>query len=90
MPPSVCLQEIEARRYSALALANLASTLGNHPAILEEGALHAMFSLSNADDVLSQYYVAYAIGNLSANERNHLRIVEEGGLQPLIALGYVR
>jgi hypothetical protein len=34
--------------YAVLALANLAATLGNHPAIVEEGALPAMFSLSNS------------------------------------------
>ena len=69
--------ETEARRYATLALANLASTIGNHPAILEEKALHALFTLSNSPDVLSQYYVAYALSNLASNERNHAHIVEK-------------
>ena len=72
-----------------LALENLAATIGNHAAVIEDGGLQAMFALSNAADDLSQYYVAYALANLSSNPSNHERIVEEGGLQPLIALAYV-
>ena len=37
--------DTEARRYSVLALANLAATIGNHPAILEEKALFSLFTL---------------------------------------------
>jgi hypothetical protein len=80
-------RELEARRYAVLALANLAATIGNHSAVIEDGGLQAMFALSNAADDLSQYYVAYALANLGSNPANHERIVEEGGLQPLIALG---
>ena len=83
----VVTSELEARRYAVLALANLAATIGNHSAVIEDGGLQAMFALSNAADDLSQYYVAYALANLGSNPANHERIVEEGGLQPLIALG---
>ena len=41
-------------RYAILAIANLAATVANHPAIIEEGALQALFSLSNSSDAMSQ------------------------------------
>ena len=77
-----------ARRYAALAIANLASVMGNHEALTEEGALTALFTLSSSADVMSQFYVAYALANFSANEDNHLKMVGEGGLQPVISLAY--
>lgn len=79
---------IEARRYAVLAIGNLAATVGNHPAIVEENGLSAMFTLSNMADSTSEYYVVYALANLAANDANHKRIAKEGGLQPLIALAY--
>ena len=57
-------------------------------AMVEEGALQALFSLSNTIDIMSQYYVAYTLANLSSNERNHRRIVEMGGIQPIVSLCY--
>ena len=74
-------KELEARRYATLALANLAATVANHPAIIEEGAMQALFALSNTSDTMSQYYVAYALANLASNERMHLQMVEEFHIQ---------
>ena len=70
-----------------LALANLSATVANHAVMIEEGVLHALFSLSNSADVMSQYYVGCALANLSCAVGNHAIMVEQGGLQPLINAG---
>ena len=78
------------RRYAVFALANLSATVANHAVMIEEGVLHALFSLSNSAGVMSQYYVGCALANLSCAVGNHAIMVEQGGLQPLITLAYRR
>ena len=81
--------QLEARRYPALALANLSASIANHPALLEEEEiLDALFSLANSPDALSKYYVGCTLANFTCNISNHEIIVEKGGLQPIISLVY--
>jgi hypothetical protein len=94
IPPLVSLVRggsvpLEAKKYAALAIANLSATDANHPALmLEEGFLESMFAFANVPDDVSQYYVATAISNMCANHENRRYVVQEGGLQTLIALAY--
>ena len=79
--------QLEARRYAVLALANLSATIANHTVMLEDGALQALFSLSNPrrhEPVLREG----ALANPSCATANHQLMVEEGGLQPVITLAY--
>ena len=79
---------VEGRRYGALALANMTACEAFHAIILKEEGPEALFSLSNSCDTLSNVNIACALANLSSNTANHEPIVEMGGLQPTIALAY--
>ncbi|KAL9191141.1 hypothetical protein ACHAXT_000847 [Thalassiosira profunda] len=79
---------IEARRYGALAIANMTSCEAFHATLLDADAPEALFALSNTCDGLAQRYVGSALANLSSNLATHEPIVEVGGLQPIIALAY--
>lgn len=80
---------VEARRYGSLALANMTACEAFHASILSEDGPQALFELaSNSNDDVSQHYWGCAIANLSSNAVNHEPIVEMGGLQPIIALAY--
>ena len=50
--------QMETKRYFSLALVSLSTTSEIHAAILELGALEALFSFAKAVDPMSQYYVA--------------------------------
>ncbi|KAL3789162.1 hypothetical protein HJC23_012251 [Cyclotella cryptica] len=78
--------DLECRRYGALALANMTACETFHPHIMRAGAPEALFVLSNSPDTVSHHYVACALANLSSNITNHEPIVEMGGLQPIISL----
>ena len=79
---------METKRYFSLALVSLSTTSENHAAILELGALEALFSFAKAVDPMSQYYVAWSMANLSYNKDNYVFIVEEDDIQPILNLTY--
>lgn len=80
---------LEGRRYGALALTNMTACEAFHSTILSDEGPEALFALSNSyDDVESRRFVSCALANLSANTTNHDQIIAMGGLQPTIALVY--
>lgn len=78
--------DVESRRFGALALTNITTCEAFHSLVIETGAPEALFLLSNSSDVESKQYVAKTLANLSCNVANHELIVDKGGLQPLISL----
>ena len=53
--------EHKIQRYAVLAIANLASSVDNHKAVVDEGALPLLISLSNAPDPEIRQYAAFAL-----------------------------
>ena len=79
-------ENMNCRRYSALAIANITACETFHSSIMAAGAPEALFTVTNFSDAAANQFVACAIANLSSNICNHEPIVELGGLQPIIAL----
>lgn len=80
------VDNLQCKRYGALAIANITACETFHSPIMAAGAPQVLFALTNSLDALSNRYVACALANLSSNAANHEPIVEMGGLQPLITL----
>ena len=59
--------ELEIQRYAVLALANIGSTVANHAAMVEEGTLPLLISLSNHVDEEIRQYAAYALVKIGHN-----------------------
>ncbi len=78
--------DVESRRFGALALANITTCEAFHSLVIETGAPEALFVLSNSSDIESKQYVAKTLANLSCNAAMHELVVDKGGFQPLIAL----
>ena len=88
--------DIEAQRFSALAIANVSSAARCRVKIGQDGAtameLISYLKRENDEqgsqcaDYLGKQYCAIAIGNLSSDPANHLCIVELGGVSALVTL----
>lgn len=78
--------DVESRRFGALALTNITTCEAFHSIVIEAGAPEALFELSNSSDIESKQFVAKTLANLSCNVVNHELIVDKGGFQPIIAL----
>lgn len=83
---SMSTNNVESRRFAALALTNITTCEAFHSLVIEAGTPEALFVLSNSSDIESKQYIAKTLANLSCNVANHDLIVDKGGLQPLIAL----
>jgi Armadillo/beta-catenin-like repeat len=81
-------QDAEAQRFSALAIANCASSIFTRVHIVEDGALEPMIALivNEETDLIVRQYCAMAIGNLAAEPDNHEDIVKMDGIAALILL----
>ncbi|CAN0564958.1 unnamed protein product, partial [Ectocarpus sp. 12 AP-2014] len=78
--------ELEIQRYAVLAIANLAISVDNHVAFIEEGMLTLLISLSNAPDPEVRQYAAYALVKVGQNSDVRKQVTEEGGLEPVLYL----
>lgn len=82
-------RDIEAQRFSALALANTACTTSYRVEIAtqEKTLLHLTEYIKNEEnDLLMRQYCAMALGNLAADVENHYDIAEVGGIEALVVL----
>lgn len=78
---------VDIRKYSALAMANLSATHANHSTIVStDSALTALNSLSTSSDTMTLYYLACCFANLCSESSNRQKIVELGGIQPMLVL----
>ena len=78
--------ELEIQRFAVLGIANLASSVDNHPAFIEEGMLPLLISLSNAPDSEVRLYAAYALTKIAQNADVRAVVSSEGGLEPVLYL----
>jgi hypothetical protein len=78
----------EAQRFSALALANIASAVFNRIAMVQDDVLQNIIAyITNEDsDLIGRQYCAMALGNLAAEPENHEDIMKLEGVTALIAL----
>ena len=78
--------EIDTRRFSMLAIANLATSFANHDEFVSQGAIPMLVSFSNADDVYLKDYAAFALAELSKNGNMTEILADDGALQPVLSL----
>lgn len=78
--------EIEARRFSMLAIANLAASFANHNEFVSQGAIPMLVSFTNSDDIYLKDYAAFALAELSRNANMTAMLADEGALDPVLAL----
>eukprot|EP00814_Leptocylindrus_danicus_P009478 CAMPEP_0116018954 /NCGR_PEP_ID=MMETSP0321-20121206/8948_1 /TAXON_ID=163516 /ORGANISM="Leptocylindrus danicus var. danicus, Strain B650" /LENGTH=3722 /DNA_ID=CAMNT_0003489431 /DNA_START=23 /DNA_END=11192 /DNA_ORIENTATION=- len=83
--------DMDAQRFAALAVANVASAEVNRMIIckdLESGALQNLteFIERGKGDAFGRQYCAMAIGNIAADPNSHDDIVELGGIKALVSL----
>ena len=78
----------EAQRFSALALANVASAVFNRISMVQDDVLqHLIAYITNEDsDFMGRQYCAMALGNLAAEPENHEDIVKLEGITSLVGL----
>jgi len=78
--------EIDIKRLSAVAIANLASSVDNHECLIEKGILPLLVSLSNSIDTELRQYSAVAISKIAQNFNMRHLVTQEGGLEPILYL----
>lgn len=78
--------DIESRRFSMLAIANLAASFATHDGILAQGTIAMLISFSNSSDFYLKDYAAFALAELSRNSNMTTCLASEGGLEPVLAL----
>ena len=78
----------EAQRFSALALANMASTPENRIPITEEGVFVPLINYVNDEDgdIIGRQYSAMALGNLCSEPENHEEAVKLECIAALVSL----
>ncbi|KAL3789563.1 hypothetical protein ACHAWO_009126 [Cyclotella atomus] len=79
--------EIEIRRFSMLAIANLAANPKTHDEFVSQGTIPMLISFSNSADTEMRNYAAYAVAQLSKNSDLMDIITSEGGLEAVLYLG---
>jgi len=77
---------IEARRFSMLAIANLAASFANHDGFVSQGTIPMLVSFTNSNDVYLKDYAAFALAELSRNANMTEILADEGALEPVLAL----
>jgi len=80
--------DAEAQRFSALALANIASAVFNRITMVQDDVLQNVISyITNEDsDLIGRQYCAMCLGNLAAEPENHEDLVKLEGISALVAL----
>ena len=64
----------------------MALALGNHVDIIEVGALPALLSAAESNDLDTRRCVAFALNSLCMNEKNHVVCERVGIIKPLVNL----
>jgi len=77
---------IDIRRFSMLAIANLAASFASHDSFVSQGTMPMLVSFSNSDDVYLKDYAAFALAELSQNAKMSEILADEGALEPVLAL----
>ena len=78
--------ELELRRFATLAIANLAATTDNHTALIADGILPMLVSLSTSLDTDVRNFAAFATSRIAVNPDWRQTVVNEGGLEPILYL----
>ena len=78
--------ELEIRRYSMLAIANLAACFDNHDDFVSQNIVSMLVSFSNSADAEIRNYAAFAVAELSRNPEMMEIITGEGGLESVLYL----
>ena len=78
--------ELEIRRLSMLAIANLASCFGNHDDFVAQNAIPMLVSFSNSADAEMRNFAAFAVAELSRNSNMTQILTDEGGLEAVLYL----
>ena len=78
--------EIEIRRFSMRAIANLASCYANHDDFVSQNTVPMLVSFSNSSDPEIRNYAAFAVAELSQNSDMMGVVTDEGGLEPVLYL----
>lgn len=81
-------QDVEARRFSVLCIANCASAVFTRLQIVEHGVLELIIHFIRDDDadIIVRQYAAMALGNLAAEPDNHDEIIKLDGIDALVTL----
>jgi hypothetical protein len=77
---------IQSRRFSMLAIANLAASFANHDGFVSHGTIPMLISFSNSHDAYLKDYAAFALAELSRNIKMTEMLASEGALAPVLAL----
>jgi hypothetical protein len=73
--------DLDAQRFSALAMGNMSSAAYNRIRIASEGAITVLadYMRNRDNDIIGRQYCSMAIGNLAAEPENHMEIVKSEG-----------
>ena len=78
--------EVELRRFATLAIANLAATTDNHAALIADGMLPMLVSLSTSSDADVRNFAAFATSRIAVNPDLRQIVANGGGLEPILYL----
>jgi hypothetical protein len=78
----------EAQRFAALALGNVASTVGARRGMVDEGVLPPLIKYieDEGGDMIGRQYCALAVGNIGADFDTHKEIMQLDGARALVVL----
>ena len=80
--------DLEAQRFSALALGNVASTHENKAPLVDEGLMRPLLEYTAAEqgDIIAKQYCCLYLGNLLSEPENHDEFVKLEGLEVLVGM----